>query len=172
MFKTNSDYRHNKRSANAIVYHTAEGKRIEITVELYIRDRADKAEATAEFYRFKAESDRLFHAIDRGDVAEAKHTVDIENAEQHGEVYQKSPEDLIVEHIDRYAHQQYLNSLKPLAKNALDKLTEVQRRRFLLHAVDGLTTRQIAEIDHVSHQSVVESLQATNAKIHKAISRG
>ena len=49
----------------------------------------------------------------------------------------------------------------------LGKLTEVQRRRFLMHRVVGLTTRQIAELEGSKQQSIVESLQAAEKKIKK-----
>jgi DNA-directed RNA polymerase specialized sigma24 family protein len=102
-------------------------------------------------------------------VTESRHVESLENAEQSGKCSEKSPEDLIVEYIDRQSHQAYLETLKPLAKKALCTLTPVQRRRYLLYVCEGLTTRRIAEIEDVKHQSVVESLQAADKKIKRAI---
>jgi DNA-directed RNA polymerase specialized sigma24 family protein len=36
-----------------------------------------------------------------------------------------------------------------LAKKALDKLTEIQRRRYLMYHVEGMATRKIADIEGV-----------------------
>lgn len=47
------------------------------------------------------------------------------------------------------------------------KLTEVQRRRFILHIFGGVSTREIARREGVSHQSVCESLAWANKKLKK-----
>lgn len=48
----------------------------------------------------------------------------------------------------------------------LDTLTETQRRRMLL-LMDGMSLRQIAQIEHVDFSSVAESLNSARKKIKK-----
>jgi DNA-directed RNA polymerase specialized sigma24 family protein len=50
---------------------------------------------------------------------------------------------------------------------ALAKLTAVQRRRYLLHVVKGLSTRKIAEMEGVEQRSVMDSLEWAEKKIKK-----
>jgi len=166
MFNTKSNWAYNKKEKDAIIY-VHDGETVWITVEMFVND----GHMAAEFRHFKAESDAMFHDEDNTDVNENRRSEPIEEAEQSGRCYAKSPEDLIVERIDRQLHKAYLETLKPLAKKALDKLTPVQRRRYLLHVCEGLTTRRIAEIEDVKQQSVMESLQAADKKIKKIIGR-
>lgn len=49
------------------------------------------------------------------------------------------------------------------------KLTDVQRRRFLLHALKGLTEREIAELDGVDRRAVHDSLEASRKKLQKIL---
>jgi len=164
MFNAKSDWAFNKKDKDAIIY-VHNGEVVRITVETFVRD----GHTAAEYQRFKAESDALFYEEDKLDVTEGRYREPLEGAEQSGKYAAKSPEDMIVEHIDRQIHKAYLETLKPLAKKALDKLTAIQRRRYLLHVCEGLTTRRIADIEGVAHQSVVESLQAADKKIKKII---
>jgi DNA-directed RNA polymerase specialized sigma24 family protein len=55
------------------------------------------------------------------------------------------------------------------ARQLLDSggLTEVQRRRFLLHFFQGLSYRQIASREGVHFTSVHESIEAATAKLQK-----
>lgn len=164
MFNSKSIWARNKKEKDAIVY-ILNGKATRVTVEMFIDDGL--SEET--FLRFKAESDAMFNEEDILDSLENRHSEPIDEAEKFGKCSAKSPEDLIVERIDRQTHREYLETLQPLAKKALDKLTVVQRRRYLLHVCEGLTTRRIAEIEGVKHPSIVESLQAADKKIKKII---
>lgn len=58
--------------------------------------------------------------------------------------------------------------LLPLIQNAC---TETQWRRFVLHKVHQLTTRQIAEAEQCRHQAVVKSISAVERKIKEVLSR-
>ena len=50
-------------------------------------------------------------------------------------------------------------------KKALSKLTEIQRKRYLLYTIQGLSTWQIADLEGTNQKSVYESLQAAEKKI-------
>jgi DNA-directed RNA polymerase specialized sigma24 family protein len=53
------------------------------------------------------------------------------------------------------------------AHQAISKLTEIQRRRYIQYHVDGLSTWAIAELEGVNQKSVYESIQAAEKKIKK-----
>ena len=164
MFNNMSNWALNKGNKDAIIY--VHGNEIvRITVETFVKDGG----SIAEFRHLKAESDAMFHGEDNLDVNENRNSDSFEVADQRGDCFAKSPEDLIVERIDRQIHHEYLATLKPIARQALEKLTEVQRRRYLLHVCEGLTTRRIAEIEGRDHSSIVESLQSADKKIKKFI---
>ena len=57
-----------------------------------------------------------------------------------------------------------------LANRALDRLTEIQRRRYLMYHVKGLTEEEIAVIENATHQAVSKSLLGAEKKIKKFLS--
>jgi len=52
---------------------------------------------------------------------------------------------------------------------ALDKLTDVQRKRYLLYYVEELTIRQIADIEGVGHSKIQKSIEGAQKKIKKVL---
>lgn len=64
-------------------------------------------------------------------------------------------------------HKQDAGKALKAAKLLLNsgKLTEVQQRRFILHYFKGYSTRKIAQLEKVTHQSVCESLWWSTKKL-------
>ncbi|WP_341442226.1 sigma factor-like helix-turn-helix DNA-binding protein [Oxobacter pfennigii] len=60
------------------------------------------------------------------------------------------------------------------ARQLLDsgQLTETQRRRFLLHFIQGLSTRQIAVKELVSHVAVHKSIALAKEKLKNFFKQG
>jgi DNA-directed RNA polymerase specialized sigma24 family protein len=56
-----------------------------------------------------------------------------------------------------------------IAKSVLDRLTDIQRRRYLMYHADGLTTREIAAREGAAQRSVMDSLEAAAKKIKKVL---
>ena len=73
--------------------------------------------------------------------------------------------------IEVHEDNEQFQSQLIMAHQILDKLTEVQRRRFVMHRIEGLTTRQIAEIEGVGHSKIQKSLEGAEKKIKKVLSR-
>ena len=48
-------------------------------------------------------------------------------------------------------------------------LTDAQRRRFLMYRVDGLTYKEIAELEECSLRSIYKSVQSVTKKIEKTL---
>ena len=66
-------------------------------------------------------------------------------------------------------HKNDTQKAKEAARRLRDsgELTEIQRRRFTLHFVKGLSYRQIAGREGVHFTSVHESIEAATAKLQK-----
>ena len=153
-----SDYAANKY-AKGIVYRFADHT-VEITLEDYLRENPGKNES--DFTELKALSDGIYLRQDRSDNAQSKKNVPIHSLEETGLGAVPSPEDSYIG-AEKKAEQ-----LKKV-KKALSKLTEIQRKRYLLYAVQGLSTWQIADFEGTNQKSVYESLQAAEKKIKKVL---
>jgi hypothetical protein len=155
-----SDYALNKHS-EGIIYRFADGI-VEVTLADFL---AENPSRTAEdFERLKAASDALYLKEDRATNAQTKRNVSLTDSDAVELCTALSPETLVIyEPEEARAMEEKL----ALANLALSKLTKVQRRRFLLNRVHGLTTREIADAEGVAHQSVVESIMSAEKKIKK-----
>ena len=168
-----SDYTLNKKSPN-IEYQFADGENVpgsnSYTAEDFINDNPDKS--TDDYVALKEFSDNDYHEQKLSDYNTTRLNWNIEWAEQKGLCSVSSPEDILIAQINAEEYRRKRERQAALAKKALDRLTESQRRRFILSAVYGLTTRQIADREGVSHVAVVYSLEAVEKKIKKALENG
>jgi len=87
----------------------------------------------------------------------------------------KCPEGESVENFKEFASDDYnpekiaIEKESDLLSHAMSILnqcaTQTQKRRFLLHYYKGLSIRQIAALEGVSHRSVADSIDLTSVKI-------
>ena len=155
---SDSDYAVNKY-ASGIVYRFAD-QTVEVTLEDYLRENPGRTEA--DFAVLKALSDELYLEQVRLDNAISQKTVSFHALEETVSCAVPSSEDLHDRAELRRCHAE-------LANAALDKLTEVQRRRYLLY-IDGLSTRKIAELEGVTQRSVMDSIEWAEKKLWKFLS--
>ena len=153
-----SDYAVNKFSPN-IVYHFADGI-VEVTLQDYLRDNPGKTEQ--DFAELKALSDEIYYIQDRDDTRYGKRKNTLGGIEESERFAACSPDLELIENNDEQ------NAIAA-ATQLLDSgdLTEIQRRRFILHFFQGLSYRQIADQENVHFTSVQESIEAANAKLKK-----
>jgi DNA-directed RNA polymerase specialized sigma24 family protein len=163
---TDSDYALNKHS-EGIVYRFADGSRFMVMLEDYLAENPDKTEA--DFAALKALSDEDYHERDKAGYRRTWKDTPLDARAETRFCSVPSPEATV---IDAPEEAERRRSRAALAKRALEKLTEVQRRRYLLYHIEGLTTRKIANLDKVKHQSVVECLAAAEKKIKKVLGKG
>ena len=155
MFDTKSDYALNKRNPDAIVCRSVTGKYIRLTCEDFASDE--------EFSRWKDWSDREYHETEKADHVFHNHTLPTEGLSESSMTV-LSAEDVLMETFD----QQERQKLRCLLMEGLDRcLTQPQSRRIRLYYIDGLTMRQIAEIEGVQHQSIVHCLAAAKRNLQK-----
>ena len=159
-----SDYAKNKYSSN-IVY-TGSDETIEITLEQFLEENPGMTEE--DFVYWKNWSDDDYCTIDRKDSIEAKHTVSIHSIEETELVSVPSAEDIVIEKLSRENQRVY--TMKD-AEAVLSKLTDIQRRRYLLYEVCGLSTPQIALSEGVSQYTVWESIDAAKKRIKKVLKK-
>ena len=159
-----SDYALNKYSGG-IVYRFADGI-VEYTLADYLAENPDKTEA--DFIALKALSDTDYYERDRADYRQTWKSVSIHGMEETEDCAGDTLEHEVIELPEREAEE---NSRRELAHRALDTLTEVQKRRYLLYAANGLTTREIAEKEGASQRTVMDSIQWAEKKIKKFLAK-
>ena len=155
-----SDYAKNKYSSN-IVYAGSD-ETIEITLEQFLEENPGMTEEDFNFW--KNWSDEDYYITDRKDTNEAKHNVSIPSIEANELVSIPSAEEIAIEKLSRESERVY--TMKD-AEIVLSKFSDAQRRRFLLHEVHGLTTREIAVIEGVSQKAVFDSIEWAKKKLKK-----
>ncbi|MEG0944750.1 MAG: sigma factor-like helix-turn-helix DNA-binding protein, partial [Clostridia bacterium] len=153
-----SDYALNKFSPN-IVYRFADGT-AEITPEDYLASNPGKT--LEDFAELKALSDEIYYTQDRDDTRYGKRKRSMEGYE---ETEQMATPSLDVELIEKGDKKQAMTAAKQLLDSG--DLTEVQRRRFILHFFQGLSTRQIGRMEGISHKNVLKSIQLAKEKLKK-----
>jgi len=162
---TNSDYALNKHS-DGIVYRFAD-RIVEVTLADYLAENPSKTEA--DFRALKEFSDRDYRERDRSDYRQTWKNAPLDELSETELCAVPSPE---AEVIDAPEEAERQANRAALAKRALDKLTEVQQRRYLMYHVDGLTVREIAEKESAHFTSVHESITAAENRIKKFLANG
>jgi DNA-directed RNA polymerase specialized sigma24 family protein len=163
---TQGDYAVNK-NATGIVYRFA-GQTVEVTLDDYLQENPDKT--AADFAELKALSDADYYEIDRSDYRQTWKNTSLDTLDEDETVIFSTPsiEDEIFER--RLKEAAYAKRVS-VAARALDKLTEIQRRRYLLYHVQGMSYREIATLENANHKSVEESILAAEKKIHNFLSQ-
>jgi DNA-directed RNA polymerase specialized sigma24 family protein len=153
-----SDYALNKFS-EGIVYRFAD-RIVEITLKDYLAENPEKT--VEDFLELKALSDEIYHqqVIDENRTSRLDVSI---NGMEETEVFATASLDV------ELIHKKDTEKAIKAARQLLDSggLTEVQRRRFLLHFFQGLSYRQIASREGVHFTSVHESIEAATAKLQK-----
>jgi len=155
-----SDYAANKYTSG-IVYRSVTDT-YELTLEDYLRENPGATEA--DFAELKALSDEIYLEQDRADYRQTHKDVSLHGLDEPAACCVPSLEEVLIDRPEREKEREHL---REQAHQALLTLTEVQRRRYLLHRIDGLTTREIAEKEGISHVAVVYSLEWAEKKIEK-----
>ena len=164
-----SDYALNKFS-EGIVYRFADGTTTTYTLEDYLAENPSKSEA--DFLALKELSDSIYLRQVKAENAQTKKNTPLDEASAAIKRYAPSPEEMLIGEIDAQAEAERYEQRVETSNRALDVLTDVQRRRYVLHHVEGKTTREIAEMERVSHVAVVYSLGSAEKKIKKFLANG
>jgi hypothetical protein len=165
---TDSDYALNKYSAG-IVYRFADGI-VEVTLADYLAGNPGKSEA--DFRVLKELSDGIYLEQARDKNAQTKRNAPYGEPDEAAPCHAPSPEDLLIGEIDAREEALRHEQREETAARALGALTEVQRRRYLLYHMGGLTVREISEVEGAHFTAVHESLKAAEKKIKKFLARG
>lgn len=154
-----SNYAINKYKEE-IVYHFADGTSAEISLEDYLYENPDKSES--DFLELKELSDSIYLEQDREETRYAKHRVSLGGLEETQEISVPSPYITIFQNLDE---EHALQAARQLLKNG--GLTEIQRRRFILHFFEGLSYRQIASQEEVNFAAVRDSIKWSIKKMKR-----
>jgi len=160
---TDSDYAANK-SAKGIVYRFAD-ETVEISLTDYLRENPGKTES--DFAELKALSDTDYYERDRSHYRQTWKNISLDFMGDVLESAEPSPEDEIITLPEQ---EKALTQKHELAALALNKLTETQRRRYLMYHLGGKTEEEIAALEGVAQQSVSECLLGAQKKMKKILS--
>jgi DNA-directed RNA polymerase specialized sigma subunit, sigma24 homolog len=158
-----SDYALNKYS-EGIVYKFAD-RIVEITLSVYLAENPDKT--VEDFRKLKALSDEMYHEQVMHENRTSRLDVPINGLEETEQLSAPPPEIVLI-------HKAEKNQAMKAARQLLDsgQLTATQRRRFILHFIQGLSTRQIAVKESVSHVAVHKSIALAKEKLIKLFEQG
>jgi RNA polymerase sigma factor (sigma-70 family) len=158
-----SDYALNKYSAG-IVYRFADGSKATYTLADFLAENPGKAED--DFRALKEISDGIYLNQVTAENAQTKKNTSLDKL-SGSKRYTPSPEDLHISAINAREEAERHEIQTELSRAALDRLTDKQRRRYLLYHADGKTEEQIAELEGATHQAVSKSLLSADKKIKK-----
>ena len=156
-----NDYALNKYS-KGIVYRF-DDMTVTVMLEDYLAENPDKTED--DFLALKRESDRMYRREDRADHKQTYRNMSLKTIEGAASYCTPSPEDIYIAKLDTLEEAEQQQERLNAAYILLDKLTPARRRRFLLHAVEGMTTRQIAEMEGTNQKNVHKSIQAAKREL-------
>jgi len=162
----NNDYALNKQS-DGIIYRFADGSFFTVTLASYLAENPGKTED--DFYRLKELSDSDYLERDRREYQQIRKNVSFERITE-ADIYSLALQDETA--VNALENTEQRQDKIELLNEALNTLTETQRRRYLMHHVEGLSTHKIAEIEMKDHKSIHECLQASEKKIKKYFSKG
>ena len=155
-----SDYAKNKYSSN-IVYAGSD-ETIEITLEQFLKENPSMTEEDFLYWKNWSDEDYLEQIIRETNIK--KHEFLFNDSDETELFWIPSAEDVVIEKLHRENKRMYTMED---AEAVLSKLTDIQRRRYLLYEVYGLSTPQIALSEGVSQYTVWESIDAAKKRIKK-----
>lgn len=159
MFDTNTQYALNKRNANAIVYVDAFGEKTEISPE---------ALGEASFAQWKALIDNDLHEEEKADHIYHDHIIPIGDLGLEGYAV-PDHETFLIEEEERRERAE----LRTQAGIAFFTcLTDIQQERMWMFAIEGMTLRQIAAVEGVSHQKINTSIYKARKNILTFLQKG
>lgn len=160
-----SDYALNKYSGG-IVYRFADGIK-EVTLADFLAENPGMPES--DFRKFKNLSDDIYLGQARDVNTQTNKNIPFEKLEGTSLCRVQSPEDHLMDALDALDRAKGCRERSATAKRVLDKLTDIQLRRYYLRVVNGLNEREIAELEHTTQQAVSKSLLSSEKKIKKFI---
>lgn len=149
-------YALNKFSEN-IVYRFGDEIR-EITLVEYLQQNPTHTEK--DFKKYKAISDELFYTEDLADTRYNKKKLSIDGIGESDLPQSETTLDKLVKAEDE---KRVINATYSLLEGK--NLTEIQKRRFILHFYQNKSLREIAKLEGVKHTPVYRSIQYATKKL-------
>lgn len=156
-----SNYGINK-NRKGIVYQYADGSTLEITLEKI--SATDPTFTQEDFDQLKKFSDDLYHKEEKSDCLYGKWVkTALDDNKDSDWLATETLEDEIFE---KQNEKEIFDKVYDVIYNTL---TETQKRRLMLFAFKGLSTREIAVMEGASQKSVWESINTAQNKIKKVL---
>ena len=159
---TDSDYALNKINKEAIVYRFVT-EIVEVTPSDCLAENPDMTRA--DFRVLKRKSNADYRKRDRLDNAQTKRNTPFDELDQTDLIYTPTPEEMLIGSINAREKAEERQRRLRIANQALDLLSDYQRRRYLMYHIDGLSEPQIAAIEGSTQQAVSKCLCLAKKKI-------
>jgi DNA-directed RNA polymerase specialized sigma24 family protein len=145
-----------------IVYQSQDGSCYEISLEDYLKENPEGTET--DFKALKELSDQIYY----------EQVYEESRYERRAYSLELFTESEALANPSLYMQYVEAEDIKCVQKATLELLergglTEVQKRRFILHFIEGLSYRKIAELEQVHFTSVQESIEACTRKYFRII---
>ncbi len=152
------------RSREGIVYRFVDAI-VEIGLEELLANDTDSTAMA--FEELKRASDQLYHEEKQSDWRNTHRHISFDQVSSQQLPTYPSAEEEYFANLEQAEEQMTRQTMVTLANEALRGLSRSQRRRFLLHTVQKVTVRRIAELEGVSHVAVLNSLRKARLKISR-----
>lgn len=154
-----SNYASNKYK-DGIVYHFQDGSSIEISLEDYLKENPDRTES--DFLALKEISDNIYHEQVIEEHRYERRRQSLGKLEQS---LRYATPSLYISYMEHEEQRRIAEAAQRLLTS--DLLTEIQKRRFIRHFIEGMSYRQIAVIEGVHFTAVYRSIKFSIKKFKK-----
>lgn len=162
-----SDYAIN-RNRTGIIYRFAKSI-VEIDLHDFLQSSPELTEQ--DFRYWKQISDEMYLEEKRANWRESNRNICLQCTLKDAALMVQSAEESYIQGLEEDRINARRNKQLFFAKQAINSLSTIQRRRYILHVVHQLSYREIARIEGVSPQSVHRSVQEAKVKIRTTLEK-
>ncbi len=146
----------NKYSENII--YRAGNEIVEVTLEDYLKE--NPTHTKEDFIKIKNFSDEMFRTEALGDTRYRRRKTSIDNFSNDNLSSKETPLDIIIQLETKIKIDKSVEKL--LNENSL---TEIQKRRFIMHIYENKSLRDIAKLEGVTHIAIHKSIKYAFEKL-------
>lgn len=158
-----SNYAINKYK-KGIVYHFQDGSSVEIDLEGFLKENPNKT--ANDFKMLKEFSDQIYYEQVLEETIYRRKTCSIGKLEETNQLATR-PVHIDFEEKEDMIHMFW--ATQELFED--DFLTDIQKRRFVMHFIDGFSYREIARSEQVYFTSVRDSVELAVKKIKRILEK-
>lgn len=114
-------------------------------------------------------SDKIYEAFNEFELEDVSQIHKYQKHIEHNEVYEETLNARAINKPLSVEEEVENNIMTEILKNAIDTLSDTQKRRIKMYYFEDMTLKQIAELEHCSIMSVKENIDSGINKLRKII---